>query len=172
MACIAALPLRFQQKIAPAGECWTWTGGLRYRGPNGGYGGIQIGRRHVPAHRAVYELLVGPIPIGMDLDHVCHNQDPSCGGGGDCLHRRCVNPDHLEVVTKRINILRGHGMGARHARQTHCSEGHVLTLHTEPAQRRRGRRTCAVCREAHRRERRRRQRESKKWNTTYLDIPT
>lgn len=68
-------------------------------------------RRVVRAHRLVYELLVGPIPDGLQLDHLCRN-------------RGCVRPDHLEPVTRRTNILRGTGPSAIHARKTQCPHGH------------------------------------------------
>jgi hypothetical protein len=66
------------------------------------------------AHRIVYMLLVGPIPFGYALDHLCRV-------------RRCVNPAHLEPVTIAENVLRGEGTAARHARQTHCLRGHPLS---------------------------------------------
>lgn len=76
-------------RVEPTGFCWHWTGGLN----NCGYGQVGFNGRTTPAHRAVYELLVGPIPKGLQLDHLCHV-------------RICVNPDHLEPVTKRENMLR------------------------------------------------------------------
>ena len=54
----------------------------------------------------MYELVVGPIPEGMTIDHRCHDR-ASCSGGPACLHRRCVNPAHLELATQRDNMLRG-----------------------------------------------------------------
>ena len=61
----------------------------------------------------MYELMVGPIPDGLVIDHVCNN-------------RGCVRPDHLRPVTQRENILRGEGVAAKRARQTHCKRGHEL----------------------------------------------
>lgn len=66
------------------------------------------------AHRAVYEHLRGPIPVGLELDHLCRNT-------------RCVNPAHLEPVTHRENALRGVGVSAINAAKTHCKYGHDLT---------------------------------------------
>src|SRR5690242_12375628 len=76
-------------------DCWHWTGA---RNPNG-YGLISEFGRSKLAHRVVYEALCEPIPLGLDLDHTCHNADEACPGGRACTHRRCVNPWHLEVVT-------------------------------------------------------------------------
>jgi hypothetical protein len=116
---------RFWSKVdrRGAGECWEW---LACR--SDGYG--QFYPYHstaVLAHRYSYELLVGPIPDGLQLDHLCRN-------------RACVNPAHLEPVTQRVNILRGYGRGAIQARQTTCSQGHPFDKVT-----RQGRRGCAKC---------------------------
>lgn len=75
------------------------------------------------AHRAAYEHFVGPIPEGLDLDHRCHNTDESCAGGPTCLHRRCVNVEHLEPATRGENVRRGRG-GSNNSRKTHCPQGH------------------------------------------------
>lgn len=88
--------------------CWEW------RGPMSpyGYGRVRRGRKmDVGAHRVLYELLIGPIPIGLDLDHLCRN-------------RKCVRPDHLEPVTRGENNLRGNSPAAVEARMTHCINGH------------------------------------------------
>lgn len=90
--------------------CWVWQ---RFINP-GGYGMLKIDGRTKVAHRDSYERLVGPIPEGLELDHLCRV-------------RACVNPDHLEPVTGRVNILRGEGQGAKHARKTHCVHGHPLS---------------------------------------------
>lgn len=95
---------RFWAKVDRTGEHWLWTGCVVRR-----YG--QFGRTR--AHRYAYELLVGPIPPGYQLDHLCRTP-------------LCVRPDHLEPVTPRENTLRGNGPTARHARKTHCIRGHAL----------------------------------------------
>lgn len=92
--------------------------------------GLSLAKRtHHIAHRVAYELLVGPIPSGLVLDHTCHN-GTNCSGGAECLHRRCVNPAHLELVTNRENILRGR-TGEKSGQQkralTHCVNGHEFT---------------------------------------------
>lgn len=70
------------------------------------------------AHRVAYMLTVGPIPDGMTLDHLCHTTDRSCLGGVTCLHRRCVEPKHLEVVTRVENSRRMKN------RREKCANGH------------------------------------------------
>lgn len=86
--------------------CWRWKGQIS----NGGYGLMSLTRkghqRMMSAHRVSYMLLVGPIPDGLTLDHLCRN-------------RWCVNPDHLEAVTLQVNMSRG-----AHALKTHCPQGH------------------------------------------------
>jgi hypothetical protein len=90
-------------EIQPDG-CWWWTGRIA---PSNGYGVMTVGQdQHRIAHRVSYEVNVGPIPDGMQLDHRCHSADATCPAGNDCLHRRCVNPAHLEPVTARTNALR------------------------------------------------------------------
>lgn len=89
-------------------SCWEWT---RYK--ESGYGRLKRNGRHVLAHRFFYETCFGPVSTGLDLDHLCRN-------------RWCCNPDHLEPVTRRENILRGIGVAAIAARKTHCVRGHPL----------------------------------------------
>lgn len=91
---------RFVVKASDEG-CWTWLGStLR------GYGHFRLtGRQNVLAHRFAYEALVGPVPDGHQLDHLCHSRDAACPGGA-CPHRSCVNPAHLEPVSASVNALR------------------------------------------------------------------
>lgn len=103
---------RFWPKVRMTHTCWIWTAGLR-----NGYGHMTIGRREDGtdyAHRIAYRLMVGPIPDGLQLDHLCRDT-------------RCVNPEHLEPVTQQENLLRGETIAARNARVTHCPRGHEYT---------------------------------------------
>jgi hypothetical protein len=90
------------------GNCWPWRGTIL---PNG-YGQFGVrGVRHL-THRYAYELLNGPIPEGLTIDHLCRNPP-------------CVNPAHLEPVTMLENLRRGFGVGALNAKKTHCPKGHA-----------------------------------------------
>lgn len=119
--------------------CWLWTKSIT--GP--GYANVNIAGRLWGAHRAVYTVVNGPVPDGLELDHVCHNRDGDCTVPSECLHRRCVNPAHLEPVTRQVNLLRGHTTAAANAAKTHCSYGHpydeVNTRHWK------GHRYCIAC---------------------------
>ena len=99
----------FWSKVQKTDSCWIWTGSKRY-----GYGFFGSNYEHRQAHRFSWELHRGPIPEGLQIDHLCRN--PSC-----------VNPEHLEPVTQRENILRGVGATAKLAKQTHCKNGHPLS---------------------------------------------
>lgn len=140
------MPARFWAKVEQRGpaECWPFRGCVS----RSGYGAV--GSRAHPetiAHRLAYILAVGPIPDGMDLDHLCHNADTACTGGASCLHRRCVNPAHLEPATRRDNALRGRGPTARHARQSACVRDHPLAGANVRVYLYRGRETrvCRAC---------------------------
>ena len=104
---------RFWGKVAKTDECWNWTAATTY-----GYGvmGFHESGKHrtVRAHRVSYELLIGPIPEDLVIDHLCRN-------------RACVNPDHMELVTIGTNVLRGEGLTAKYAQATHCDNGHEYT---------------------------------------------
>lgn len=108
------------------------------------------------AHRLSYELLVGPIPSGLQLDHTCHDS-AICRAGDACPHRRCVNPNHLEAVTHDENMRRTKpGRASWQKRKTHCPYGHPydgdnLLLY-------KGHRVCRLCRDQRNAERRRRER--------------
>lgn len=100
---------RLFSRIDASGDCWEWTG---YRNPDG-YGCVDLGphgTRHLLVHRAVWEMLVGPIPSDLVFDHLCRN-------------RGCANPDHGELVTDYENKRRGFSSAMLRARQTVCSNG-------------------------------------------------
>lgn len=102
---------RLRRHFTPGPGCWEWTG----HRTQGGYGVTRgTSRRRTTAHRVVYEALVGPIPDGYQVDHLCGNPP-------------CVNPAHLEPVTPRENVLRGDTIVAANARKTHCPQGHAYT---------------------------------------------
>lgn len=93
---------RFLAKIDMRGpdECWLWTASMRQ-----GYGQLKVDGHMVNAHRLAYELWVGPVPAGHEIDHTCHNGS-GCDEGDACPHRRCMNPAHLEAVTRTVNLER------------------------------------------------------------------
>lgn len=130
---------RFWEKTVPAGECLEWTG-VRCNG----YGQIWFSGRMRLAHRIAYELVVGPIPEGLTIDHLCRN-------------RACVNTDHLDPCTGKENTLRGETITAFNARKTECLRGHPFSIeNTHFFVRRNGKhgRACRTCkREAMRRYR-------------------
>lgn len=103
--------------------CWEWTGQI---GRNG-YGGFKDKGRKVTAHRWGYEHFAGPIPGGLNIDHLCRV-------------RRCVNVQHLEPVTTKVNIQRGF---AARPRITHCIHGHEYTQENTYASG--GKRWCKKC---------------------------
>lgn len=103
----AAHPERFWEKVSKDTGCWEWQA-ARY--PTG-YGMYMLKKRPRYAHRIAYELAIGPIPPGLEIDHLCRN-------------RSCVRPDHLEPVTKAENILRSESPPAQSARATECPNGH------------------------------------------------
>lgn len=107
----------------------------------------------VLAHRLVYTFYRGPIPEGLHLDHLCHNADLDCYANNVCQHRRCVNPDHLEPVTPRVNAARRKSTGGWNARKTTCPAGHPYTHRDQ-----KGRRRCRICIDRQRHEGRARER--------------
>lgn len=127
---------RFWAKVAIAGpsDCWEWTG----RTDGAGYGRFGNGTHGtVFAHRIAYMAVVGEIPTGKELDHLCRV-------------RHCVNPAHLEPVTHRENTLRGYGLAGIAARNTECPSGHPFTEEnttTGP----KGERRCRECNREHQR---------------------
>lgn len=115
-------------KVDPETGCWLWQGYVTVHG----YGQFWNGDRLVGAHVFGYEAHKGPVPDGLDLDHLCRV-------------RRCVNPDHLEAVTRRENLLRGLTIPAAKAAQTHCEHGHEFT-EANTYRGANGKRSCRICR--------------------------
>ncbi|WP_075201282.1 HNH endonuclease signature motif containing protein [Leucobacter japonicus] len=108
------------------GGCWQWHGRLT----SVGYGQFRYDNKLRSAHRTAYELLVGPIPIGFVIDHLCHNSDGSCHRNSECQHRSCVNPEHLDAVSYATNRRTGKATEAKLRslqQKTHCPRGHELT---------------------------------------------
>ncbi len=103
-----AIPVmeRISDRIDRSGDCWLWTGAKA----NTGYGQLRIDNKPLLSHRVVYEQIVGPIPEGLSLDHLC--RVPAC-----------CNPAHLEPVTHLENCHRG----LQGALKTHCANGHPWT---------------------------------------------
>jgi hypothetical protein len=128
-------------------ECWPWAKALTEQG----YGvNSTTGFKTGLAHRAVFIHFTGQDITGLELDHLCHNEDPDCLGGPKCLHRRCVNYRHLQLVSGAENLARrksesmASGAAKRVAQKTHCSNGHELT--EENIYWFRNKRLCRICR--------------------------
>lgn len=117
-----ALEARLTYAVSGSG-CWLFDGCTDEHG----YGRLGIDGRSRRAHRLAYTAWVGPIPDSLQVDHECHNTDPTCAGGRDCEHRRCINPAHLMLVTPGQNVLNGKGIAATFARRTACKNGHEYT---------------------------------------------
>lgn len=133
---------RILEKTTPGwGGCIIWTGGT-----SDGYGVLSVNSFGRVAHRALYEILIGPVPEGMELDHTCHTESLDCPGGR-CIHRRCVNPHHLEPVTPVENKMRGRSPVVANAFKTHCPQGHEYT-DENTYRKSNGQRLCRECRRA------------------------
>jgi hypothetical protein len=123
----------FWAQVDKSGECWLWTGARG--GPYGkfSYGSRTLGTRiQIGAHRFAYQNLVGPIPDGLVLDHLCRTP-------------LCVRPDHLEAVTQWENTLRTGNPIAELARKTHCKRDHELSGENLAIDPKTGQRRCRAC---------------------------
>lgn len=89
--------------------CWNWVG----KPDVGGYCRWVVGNKNILVHRSSFELFKGKIMEGLQIDHLCRNT-------------KCVNPNHLEAVTARTNVLRSNNRAANQHRQTRCIRGHLL----------------------------------------------
>jgi hypothetical protein len=122
--------------------CWLWQGPLQVNG----YGQIWVksAGRKIETHRLAYQLFKGEIPFGMNIDHLCRV-------------RHCCNPDHLEVVTSKVNTYRGIGPASVNAVKTHCAHGHAYTFentYVEVTRKGRRKRHCVICRSEQQKARR------------------
>ena len=129
--------VRFWAKVQKTDGCWNWVGGKR-RVKRLYYGVFGITHSYhnyetVPAHRFSYELTRGAIPEDKELDHVCRNS-------------LCVNPDHLEAVSHKVNMQR-----SSWALKTHCPKGHPLSGdNLAPYELKLGHRKCVICKQERR----------------------
>lgn len=117
---------RFWARVDASGDCWEWISTRNERG----YGRLVFDGHKHSAPRVAWELLVGPIPSGMEPDHLCRNPP-------------CVNPDHLEIVTHAENTRRGI-VGINNRLKTHCPKGHEYSEANTFV--RSGSRHCRTCR--------------------------
>jgi len=131
---------RFWEKVGSHDDpikCWLWVGAIS-RSSHGGakYGSFRVGDKMVSAHRLSYEMHHHvTIPEGMTIDHVKIR---------GCTSTLCVNPNHLEVVTSRVNTLRGDTLQSLNAHKTCCVHGHVFNeenTYVYPS----GYRACRAC---------------------------
>ena len=129
---------RFWERVDRRGsdECWPWKGYVVISNEGKSrYGQFWNGERTVYAHRFAYELLVGPIPKGLTIDHV---------KARGCTSTLCMNPAHMEPVTLKVNIMRSDSACAVHAKKTHCFRGHPFD-DTNTYVRQKGGRVCRIC---------------------------
>lgn len=129
---------RIMEKVSPEPNsgCWLWMASL----DGHGYGQIMLPNNKVRrAHRELYQCVKGEVAKNLDLDHLCRN-------------RACVNPDHLEPVTRSVNLRRGLGPQKTkewHAKQMGCVNGHKYEAGSYfvyfHAKRNRSYRVCKIC---------------------------
>ena len=141
MGCIEAkhenTPFTIQRALdrimpIPESGCWIWLGSCA----QSGYAHVKIDHKTRYIHRIIYEHFKGPISPGLTIDHLCRV-------------RCCINPDHLEQVTRGQNVLRGESTSAKNRRKTHCIHGHELCganlVHVKSRPRTR---VCRICTQA------------------------
>lgn len=139
-------PLRFWALVQITDTCWLWEGSL-----TDGYGKFEPTTHiYYRAHRYAYEMIVGPIPEGLTLDHLCRV-------------RHCVNPSHLEPVSIGENNLRGESIAAQNARKTICKYGHPLDADNTWIVPSTGFRRCRTCARRNTNAWRDKQKEDQQW---------
>lgn len=146
-----SLEERFWPKVekTPIG-CWNWLASL-----NGhGYGQFHLSNsQNIAAHIFAYRLVKGNIPKGLELDHLCRN-------------RKCVNPDHLEPVTRKENLIRGKTLVAQNLKRTHCPKGHPYSdENLTNWEKKQGKRSCKTCKNE-RMNTLNREKHERKWSRT------
>lgn len=124
---------RFWSFVTTVGDCWLWTGGIH----KNGYASFRVAGVRTMAHRWAYEHFVGPIPDGLQIDHLCRV-------------RHCVNPSHMEPVTPRENTNRS---PLARVHRTHCPEGHPYDEANTYYEAASGCRRCRICRSRQRKAR-------------------
>ena len=123
---------RFWKNVVKTDTCWLWKDGKITTD----YGRIYVNHNVIGVHRFSYEIHKGKIPKGLTIDHLCRNT-------------LCVNPSHLEAVTREENVLRGIGAPAQNARKVQCQKGHDPKEYRQYTYRRKGTyytgRRCNIC---------------------------
>jgi hypothetical protein len=120
---------RFWDKVlVDSNDCWNFYSMVR-----NGYGRFKINNKTLSAHRFAYEVNNGKIPYGLTLDHKCRNT-------------QCVNPNHLEPVSQKVNVLRGNAPSARAKRTNFCIRGHPLFGDNLRINKTNNTRGCKACR--------------------------
>ncbi len=120
---------RILDKVEYTETCWKWTGGRN----SDGYGQCWHNNKQQRVHRVFYEFYKGTISKGLVIDHLCRN-------------RACVNPEHLQAVTVRVNTERGESIVAKYMKATHCIHGHEFSVeNTTFSKSKKGGRRCKQC---------------------------
>lgn len=127
--------------------CWEWMGKLDHSGK--GYGTTTIDGKTIGAHRYAYERLIAEIPEGLDLDHICRNT-------------ACVNPWHLEPVTRKVNLHRSpRSQATLNSAKVQCKRGHPFTEGNTYWRNDGTKRECRTCRADY----------AKAWRESHLGTP-